>query len=560
MNKLYTCISFSLSVFLLFQCNNKNKINKRDIEGAQKLIGVEFSNHEIDTLLNYLNDNRKGYDSMRKIQLDYGVGPAIYFDPKPDYFQWHARNTPSDWKLPDSVSLPASDEGIAFLTVADLSLLIRTGKLTSTRLTKIYLTRLKKYNDTLHAVITITEELAIKQAEKADEEIKLGIYRGPLHGIPYGIKDLFAVPGYKTTWGAEPYKEQMLDEKAIVVKKLENAGAVLVAKLSSGALARGDVWFGGKTRNPWDLEQGASGSSAGSASATAAGLVGFSIGTETLGSIISPSTRCGVTGLRPTFGSVSRAGAMSLSWSMDKVGPICRSALDCALVFNVIKGTDLVNKNDRAVVDYFFSFSPPADLKGFKIGYFKKLFDKDTTKTGTNNLQSLVLLKELGADLHEAALPDTLPYDVFDIILRAEAGAFFDKLVRDHKDREMSEQNKDSRANSLRQSRFISAVEYLQANRHRKVLIEKFNSMIKQYDFVVSPTAGKNQSLATNLTGHPAIAIPNGFDKKGHPTSITLIGNLYDEGPILEAAYIIQKATDHDEKHPGRFLQRGGNR
>lgn len=560
MNTFFSCISFLLSLFLLSQCSNRSRINKGDIEGAQKLIGVEFSSREHDTMLKYLNDNRKGYDSMRKIQLDYGVVPAIYFDPKPDYFQWNVRNTSPDWKLPENVLLPSSDEEIAFLTVADLSMLIRTGKLTSTQLTKIYLSRLRKYNDTLHAVITITEELAMKQAGKADEEIKHGIYRGPLHGIPYGIKDLFSVPGYKTTWGAEPYKEQMLDEKAIVVKKLEDAGAVLVAKLTSGALARGDVWFGGKTRNPWDLEQGASGSSAGSASATSAGLVGFSIGTETLGSIISPSTRCGVTGLRPTFGSVSRAGAMSLSWSMDKVGPICRSAQDCALVFNVIKGTDPVNKNDRAVVDYSFSFNPPNDLKRYKIGYFKKLFDKDTSKTGTNNSQSLALLKELGADLHEVALPDTFPYDVFDIILRAEAGAFFDELVRDHKDREMSEQNKDSRANSLRQSRFISAVEYLQANRHRKVLIEQFNSMMKQYDFVVAPTSGKNQSMATNLTGHPAIAIPNGFDKKGHPTSITLIGNLYDEGPILEAAYVIQEATDFDEKHPGRFLQRGGNR
>lgn len=542
--------------FLILSGCLRDKINRNDIEGAQKLIGMEFSGSEKDTMLNYLANNRKGYDSMRKTQLGNGTVPAIYFDPKPDNFQWRTRPSVSNWKLAEKKTLPSAKEEIAFMSVADLSVLIRSGQLTSVQLTKIYLDRLKTFGDTLHAVITITEELALKQAAQADEDIKQGKYHGPLHGIPYGLKDLFSVPGYKTTWGAEPYQDQVLDEKASVVKKLEDAGAVLVAKLTSGALARGDVWFGGKTRNPWDLKQGASGSSAGSASATAAGLVGFSIGTETLGSIIAPSARCGVTGLRPSFGSVSRAGAMSLAWSMDKVGPICRSAQDCALVFSVIKGYDPSEGIDRAVVDYSFSFNPPVDLKGYKIGYFKKLFDKDTSSTGINNAQSLKLLKDLGANLHEVSMPDSVPYDVFDIILRAEAGAFFDELVREHRDRELSEQDKESRANSLRQSRFISAVEYLQANRHRKILIEKYNAMMKGYDFLVSPTQGKNQSLTTNLTGHPAISIPNGFDKKGHPTSIMLIGNLYDEGPIVEAAYIFQQATDFEEKHPTQFLSK----
>jgi Asp-tRNA(Asn)/Glu-tRNA(Gln) amidotransferase A subunit family amidase len=318
-------------------------------------------------------------------------------------------------------------------------------------------------------------------------------------------------------------------------------------------LARGDVWFGGKTRNPWDLKQGASGSSAGSASATSAGLVAFAIGTETLGSIIAPSSRCGVTGLRPTFGSVSRAGAMTLSWSMDKAGPICRSAQDCALVFIAMKGTDAARDTDRSVMNYEVGFNPPADLKGYRIGYFKKLFDKDTTKNKSIHEATLQKLRDLGADLHEVSLPDSIPYAAFDIILRAEAGAFFDELVREHRDRLMSEQDKDSRANSLRQARFITAVEYLQANRHRKVLIEKFNKMISSYDFVVAPSNGRNISLATNLTGHPAIAIPNGFDAKGHPTSITFLGNLYDEGPLLEAAYILQQATEFEEKHPEMF-------
>ncbi len=507
----------------------------------------------------YLNDNKKGYDSMRIYSLDYPVTPAIYFDPRPDNFKHKQRMGVSDWKITDTVSLPSTDEEIAFMTVAQLSTLIKQKKLTSTRLTNIYLDRISQFNDTLLSVVTITRELALKQAQMADDEISKGKYRGPLHGIPYGIKDLFSVPGYKTTWGAEPYQNQILTEESEVVRRLEAAGAVLVAKLTSGALARGDVWFGGKTKNPWDLKQGASGSSAGSASSIAAGLVAFSIGTETLGSILSPSTRCGATGLRPTFGAVSRDGAMTLSWSMDKAGPICRSAQDCALVFDIIRGKNPEGEKDRAVVEYSFVFNPSIDLKKYKIGQVKKMFDEDTTSTGSNNSATLKMLAELGADMKEVAIPDQIPYDVFDIILRSEAGASFDQLVRSHKERELSEQDKESRANSLRQSRFIPAVEYLQANRYRKVLIERFNKIISDYDFIVVPANGKNQSLLTNLTGHPAISIPTGFDKKGHPTSIILIGNLYDEGPVLEAAFIIQQATDFEEKHP-LYFSRSSNK
>ncbi len=540
---------------ILAGCGSPKKMSAGDIRRAQKMIGVEFTDKEQDTMLEYLQDNRAGYDSMRKIHLDYNLAPASYFDPRPDHFVARKREQGNNWRIEDVSELPATDEDIAFLTVAQLGPLLKSGKLSSTRLTKIYLGRLKKYNDTLEAVVTITETLALQQAATADVELAEGLYRGPLHGIPYGIKDLFAVPGYPTTWGAEPYEKQVINETATIVKKLESAGAVLVAKLVSGALARGDVWFGGKTKNPWDLKQGASGSSAGSASATAAGLVGFSIGTETLGSIISPSSRCGATGLRPTFGSVSRFGVMSLSWSMDKAGPICRSAQDCAIVFNVIRGSDGAMEKDRAVVDYPFSFRPPQDLKGYKIGYLKKLFDKDTSRTSAPNIETLNVLKSLGAELHEVNLPDSVYFSAFDIILRAEAGSFFDELVREHRDRLMSEQDPSSRANSLRQSRFISAVEYLQAYRHRKILIEKFNKMIAPYDFIVGPENGRNLSLITNLTGHPAIAVPNGFDKRGRPTSFVFVGNLYDEGPMLEAAYLIQQATNHAEKHPDFFLK-----
>jgi Asp-tRNA(Asn)/Glu-tRNA(Gln) amidotransferase A subunit family amidase len=550
-----TSIFLALLAFLLVQCASPKKINRGDVKSAEKLVGIEFSDSEIDTMLSYLSSNRKGYDSMRRVKLKFATSPALYFDPRPDHFVPKSRQSQFDWKVVKEVSLPETDAQIAFLSVVELSALIKSGKITSTRLTQIYLDRLKKYKDTLFAVVTITEELALKQAATADSEIKQGIDRGVLHGIPYGIKDLFSIPGYKTTWGAEPYQNQVIDKTASVIKRLEDAGAILVAKLTSGALARGDVWFGGKTKNPWDLKQGASGSSAGSASATSAGLVAFAIGTETLGSIIAPSARCGVTGLRPTFGAVSREGCMTLSWSMDKAGPIARSAQDCAILFNIIKGKNEKDM-DRSVVDYPFTFSPPATLKGYKIGYFKKLFNKkDTTKVKVNDSISLAKFRELGAILEEVKMPDSIPFDAFDIILRAEAGASFDDLVREHRDRLLSEQTKESRANSLRQSRFISAVEYLQANRHRTVLIERFNTMIKGYDFIISPTNGEHVSLATNLTGHPAITIPNGFDKKGRPTSITLIGNLYDEGPLLEAAYLFQQATDFEERHPARFTK-----
>ena len=553
--RLLIFTSLFLFAVLFDSCSSRGKIKSHHIRAAQKINGLSFSREEIKTMKAYLNENRKGFDSMRALLMANEVTPAIYFDPRPDNFQFKKRGQVSDWNFQDTVLLPATDEEIAFMTVAQLSMLIQQKKLTSTRLTNIYLTRIKKFKDTLSSVVTITEELALKQAKQADEEIAQGKYRGPLHGIPYGIKDLFAVPGYKTTWGAEPYQNQVIDEKAEVVRKLEEAGAVLIAKLTSGALARGDVWFGGKTKNPWDLNQGASGSSAGSASSTSAGLVAFSIGTETLGSILAPSTRCGATGFRPSFGGVSRAGAMTLSWSMDKAGPICRSAQDCAIVFDIIRGKNPEGEKDRAVVDYSFAFNPPVNLKEYKIGYAKELFDADTTKSGTNNSETIKLLIQLGAELTSMKLPDQVPYEVFDIILRAEAGAFFDELVLGHRERELSEQNPESRANSLRQSRFIPATEYLQANRHRKVLIEKFNSLMKDFDFIVVPSDGRNQSLLTNLTGHPAISIPTGFDKEGHPTSVILIGNLYDDAPILEAAYIIQQATDFEDKRPLYFLK-----
>ena len=544
--------SIVVSLFLV-GCHHSQRLARRDVVSTQKLIGLQFSKSEIDTMLSYLQDNRKGYDSMRKYKLSNDVAPAVLFSPKPNSFEWKKRDRQCEWQV-KPIELPDNTHEIAFLPVTELAYLIQQKKITSTALTRIYLDRLKQFGDTLKTVVTITESLALQQAAQADEEIAQGKYRGLLHGIPYGIKDLFAVPGYKTTWGAEPYQQQVINAKAEVVQRLEDAGAVLVAKLTTGALARGDVWFGGKTKNPWDLKQGASGSSAGSASATAAGLVPFAIGTETLGSVLSPSARCGITGLRPSFGSISRDGCMTLSWSMDKVGVIARSAQDCALVFHAIKGSNGKKLSDQAL-DYEFGFKPRPNLTGLKIGYFKKMFDKDTTVTRKIDSVALQVLRQLGAQLVEVEMPDSIPFDAFDIILRAEAGSFFDELVRSHQDRLMSEQDKGSRANSLRQARFISAVEYLQANRFRKVLIEKFNQIVSGFDVLIAPANGRNISLATNLTGHPAMAIPNGFDKKGRPTSITFIGNLYDEAPLLEAAFLFQQNTEWNERHPKFFLK-----
>ena len=537
-------------VFLLSACvSSKQKFTKRDVRSAQKLIGLEFSKDRIDTMYGYLGRNLSGYDSLRNYTLSNNVMPAILFDPLP--FGFALPQGESCLYLPDrkSIDLPSDDE-LAFMSVSEQASLIKNGKLTSLYLTQLYLSRIKKYDKTLKAVITLIEEEAINKAKSADEEISKGNYRGPLHGIPYGVKDLVSVEGYPTTWGATPYKDQILEETATIIKRFDEAGAILIAKLTSGALARGDVWWGGKTVNPWDTLQGASGSSAGSGSATAAGLVAFSIGTETLGSITSPSTRNGVTGLRPTYGRVSRKGVMPLAWSMDKVGPICRSAEDCILVFQVIQGND---PEDPTLYDIPFCYDDALDISSLKVGYLDSLFLKDTSQAMMVVRKAVDSLEMLGLDFITDSLPEGLPFRVFDVILRAEAGAFFDDLVRSGEVDLMVQQDYRSRANSLRQSRFIPAVEYLQANRHRKVLIEKMNAFMSKYDVVVSPTFGGTQLLATNLTGHPVVTFPTGLDEKGHPTSLTLIGNLFEEAKILKLAKSFQEASKYDNNHPPLF-------
>ncbi len=546
---IYLLLFFS--IFLL-ACNSYKHPNfsKKDVKSAQKIIGLDFAKNEVDTMYRYLGRNSDGYDSLRNYTLDNDVFPALLFDPHPNEFVIPKAQKEIQWMLPTNVNLPANKEELAYYSISQLAALIQTKKISAEALTKLYLNRIKKYDATLLAVTEITEERALQQAKKVDQEIADGNYKGLLHGIPYGVKDLIALKGYKTTWGAAPYKTQTLDYTASVIEKLDEAGAILIAKLTSGALARGDVWYGGKTKNPWDIKQGASGSSAGPGSATAAGLVAFALGTETLGSIVSPSTRCGLTGLRPTYGRVTRHGVMSLAWSMDKVGPMCRSAEDCAIVFAAIHGTD---GKDKTVKDAAFNYEYNIDLSKLKVGYLKEHFEKDSTAVEKNNNLTLATLKELGLRPEAVSLPKNFPYQVFDVILRAEAGAFFDDLVRSKGVDEMVQQDYRSRANSLRQARFIPAVEYLQANRHRKVLIEEMHKIFKNYDVIISPTFGGRQLLITNLTGHPAVALPNGFDKKGRPTSITLLGNLYEEAILLAIAKQFQEQTDFEEKHPPQF-------
>lgn len=446
--------------------------------------------------------------------------------------------------------LPANRDELAFYSIPQLASLIKNRKITSVELTRFFIDRLKKYGDTLQCTISITEDIAMQQATQADREIAAGKYRGLLHGIPYGLKDLFSVRGTKTTWGAEPYKDQILDTDSYVYTKLKEAGGVLVAKLTTGALAMGDYWFGGRTKNPWNLNLGSSGSSAGPASATVAGLVPFAIGTETYGSIISPSTVCGATGLRPTFGTISRSGAMTLSWSLDKPGPICRSAEDAAVVFYYLHGTDGL---DASATNMPFNYKEKVDLSKLKIGYATNYFPKKDT-TG-NEYKVLETLRNLGAQLTPMNFPDSGVYNIemIGIVIGSEASAAFDAFTRRGLDDLMTLQSKGEWPDYFRASRFIPAAEYVNVNRHRYILMQRVNEVLKDYDVIICPSWGGNQLAITNLTGHPAVVFPNGFNKQGLPTSITLVGNLYDEATLLAVAKAYQDATEWNKKHPEMF-------
>ena len=510
---------------------------------------VNFTKAERDSFLSGLQDYQKSIQAIHQYKLDNAVGMSLIFDPIPPGFVLETTQRPIDWGLPKEVKLPENKNELAFYPVYKLAALIKSRKITSTELTRFYLDRLKKYDDTLQCAAAILEETALKQAKKADDEIAHGKYRGPLHGIPYGIKDLLSVEGTETSWGAAPYKGQVISETATVVKKLEEAGAVLMVKLTLGALAMGDIWYGGVTKNPWNLKQGSSGSSAGPASATTAGLVGFSIGTETLGSIVSPSNRCGASGLRPSFGRVSRHGAMALSWSMDKIGPICRSALDCALVFEAIRGTDGL---DHHVRDAAFNYTAKTDIKKLRVGYIKSLFDV-TYPTKENDLKSLEVLKSLGVELQPIDISNNIPVDAIDLMLTAEAAASFDELTRSNRDSLMTDQRKNAWPNTFRAARFIPAVDYINASRIRSELVREYYEKTKDFDVIVSPSFGGTQLLTTNLTGNPCVVVPNGFNAQGSPSSISFLGKLYGEAAVLSLVRAYQEATDWEDMVPPFF-------
>ncbi len=546
----------SLFVFSFFySCNQAPESDKEPALAIDSVIlyenpmGIVFSQEEVGMMKEGLENNLRAYQMLREKSLPNEVAPALRFDPVYAYPGEAAPDRENNWNIPDNVALPENPSDLAFFTLPQLASLIRGGKISSEELTRFFLDRLRKYDPQLHCVISYTEEYALDYARKMDQEAKAGQWRGPLHGIPYGIKDLFAFPGYKTTWGAGPYKDQVLDTRATVIKKLEDAGAVLIAKLSLGALAMGDVWFNDTTRNPWNLDQGSSGSSAGSAAATAAGLVPFAIGTETLGSIVSPSTRCGVTGLRPSYGRVSRYGAMALSWSMDKVGPICKNAYDCALVFHCIYGPD---QKDLTVKDLPFNYPEKLDVSSLRVGYYKKAFD-EVYRGNKNDRQSLEVLRKMGIRLIPFDFPEAQPVEAMRIILTAEAAAAFDELTLSNRDTLLRRQDRYAWPNTFRIARFIPAVEYIQANRFRSLLMEDMDRLMRDFDVVVSPSYGGNQLLITNLTGNPCVVVPNGFDDRGSPTSISFIGKLFDEGTPLAFARLYQDATGFDELHPEAF-------
>lgn len=521
------------------------EITTETISHAAELIGLDFSAPKREQMLGNLRGQQRSLEAVRNFELANSTPPAILFQSIPQGYPLPSGPSNLEWKIPQSLQRPSSEADLAFMSLPELAALLQSQKITSEELTRFFLNRLKAYGDTLEAVVTLTEERALAQARQADIEIAAGRYKGILHGIPYGVKDLFAVEGYKTTWGAMPYKDQELSETATIVKKLDEAGAVLVAKLTLGALAMGDVWYGGVTKNPWKLDQGSSGSSAGSASAVAAGLVPFAIGTETLGSIVSPSTRCGVTGLRPTFGRVSRAGGMALSWSMDKVGPITRSAEDAAIVFAHIQGPDLL---DLTIHDAPFSYGPLANTEKLKVGYIKAFFDQNYPGKEADQ-KVLEDLKALGYELEEVKWDFELPINALRIILNAEAGAAFDELTRSGKDSLLVAQGNNAWPNLFRSSRFIPAAEYINANRIRTLLQQNVHALMQNYDVVVTPSYGGNQLLVTNLTGHPCVVVRNGFNANGTPLSISFLGNLFEEEKPLALA---QEWQEFDKQHLDR--------
>ncbi len=517
---------------------------------AEKVAGLEFTEEQREEMVRGLNGNLRQYQALRELTIPNEVPPALHFDPMLPHMPVPSLARPPRPSRVPSIQLPGDLEDVAFWPLLHLAELVKSRQVTAEALTRMYLGRLKRHGPDLECVINLTEERALRQARRADEEIVAGRYRGPLHGIPWGAKDLLAVRGYPTTWGARPYQDQVIHADAEVVKRLDEAGAILVAKLTLGALAMGDVWFGGRTRNPWDLEQGSSGSSAGSAAATVAGLVGFSIGSETLGSIVSPATRCGATGLRPTFGRVSRAGAMALSWSMDKLGPLCRTVEDCALVLDAIHGADGLDPTARTLP---FNWDAHEPLSEIRIGYYRRAFQEGDSRTRDLDLLALEALRGLGVDPVPVDLPGEFPVGALRIILNAESAAAFDDLTRSGRDSLLVRQDPGAWPNSFRQARMIPAVEFIQANRIRTMIMGAMDVAMEGVDVFITPSHWGNLLLITNLTGHPVVVVPSELDEENRPASISFVGRLWGEAHALRVAKAWQDATGHHLKHPPLF-------
>ena len=605
---LATCSGMGFGLTLLpgvlwALADGKSEITVDMIEQAASIADVPIPAEYRKPLLDSLNGHVQSFAEIYKLHIPNSVAPALVFDPVLPSTKFETEKRPLKISAAPAIAnqgVPKNIEDVCFASARELGELVRTKKVSSVALTQMYLERLRRYDPELHFVITLTEERALAKATDADREIAAGKYRGPLHGLPWGAKDLLAVAGYRTTWGAGGFEEQKFDQDATVVRRLDKAGAVLVAKLSLGALAMDDRWFGGKTRNPWNPAQGSSGSSAGSAAAVAAGCVAFAIGSETLGSISSPSTRCGCTGLRPTFGLVPRTGAMALSWSMDKLGPICRSVEDTALVLDAIQGPD---GKDRSVTNAAFNWNAELDWKELRVGYLKEDFEKpfeqeeapgkpetelsqqekkkrEERKARREEFRlraeydrkfqraAIAKLQAMGVNLIPVTLPK-FPYDAMVPLLDAEAAAAFDELTRTGRDKLLTEQGPDDWPTTFRAARFIPAVEYIQANRARTLAMEALAKVFDDFDVIVAPTSSQ-QLVVTNLTGHPALILPNGF--RGHdapparkndkgeiegnyggpstPVSLTFLGRLYGEARLLAFARAYQIATDFHTQHP----------
>jgi len=600
------------------------RITASMINQAALLSGVPVAPDQVATMLSILNANRKDFDQLRALNLTNSVPPSFVFDPLPPGQKPAIPPPGTDLRKPLHITAPPAVASkdvpkdlnrIAFYSVRELGELVRRKKVSSVDLTNLYLARLKRYNPQLNFVVNLTEDRALAQAREADKDLAAGKYRSALHGLPWGAKDLLAAKGYPTTWGAGGFETQVIDQDATVVQRLDAAGAVLIAKLSLGNLASNDRWFGGQTHNPWNPKQGAAGSSAGPASATSAGCVAFSIGSETTGSISGPSTRCGVTGLRPTYGFVPKTGAMTLAWTLDKLGPICRSVEDCALVMQAIWGPD---SQDNSVRDAWFQWNAEFNWKQLRVGYLKDDFEKpwvqpipplDSDATAEEkaayerrvaaepavhaareydrkyDLAALDILRnKMGVNLIPVELPK-FPYDAMRTLLNVEGAAAFDWLTLTGKDQLLIDHGGSTWPNTFRAARFYPAVEYIQCMRARTLAIAAFGELFQRVDVIVTPTSGpSNQVTVTNQTGHPAVIVPNGVrgddsppevvgggaggaaaaplppgvsnrsGGPGTPTSITFLGGLYKDAETLAFARAYQEAAGFRELHPPLFL------